>query len=104
MPDFSRDDVLKRDAARHKLRRQLRGDADAAKHDLHPMTIASRWTDKQKTRLLGVTGTAKQKVANNAPLIGLAGLGILLFTARKPILKLIGKLRNRRSQNRDVEE
>lgn len=103
MSDYSRDDVATRNSARHQLRSKLLSDANQAKHDLHPKTIASRWAGKQKQKLIGATGQAKQKVAKNAPLIGLAGVGVLLFAARKPISNWVNHLRNRKVQNEDDE-
>ena len=93
MPDPDRDIVKALDRQRKKLRATLTADVEQAKHSLHPKTLLQRWTDRQRVRLLHTTDTAKQKVANNAPVIGLAGLGILLFSIRKPISGWMSKFR-----------
>ena len=93
MPDPDRDTVKALDRQRRMQRATVSTDLDQAKHDLHPKTLAQRWTTKQRVRLLCTSDAAKQKVANNAPVIGLAGLGILLFALRKPISGWMSKFR-----------
>lgn len=93
MPDPERETVTALDRQRKIQRATLSADVEQAKHDLHPKTLLQRWTDRQRVRLLHTSDTARQKVANNAPVIGLAGLGILLFSLRKPISGWMSKFR-----------
>ncbi len=96
MPDPDRDAILQRDKVRKALRQSLVEDVERAKHDLHPRTLSTRWTAKQKDRLSRATKSTKQNIAKNAPLIGITGLAILLFAARKPISEWMQSLRPRK--------
>jgi hypothetical protein len=78
---------------RKAQRGALLADVEQAKHDLHPRTIATRWRDKQLDRAAHAAEKTKQAAQKNAPAIGLAGIGILLFAFRKPISRAIKKLR-----------
>ena len=101
MPDNSRDKVIALDQERRNLRTHLVGDAEQAKHDLHPRTLIERWKGRKRQQLTSAAETGKQILANNAPLIGLAGAAILLFTARKPIFRLYQQLREKARQVKD---
>jgi hypothetical protein len=96
MTDPERETILQRDQARKQLRQTLVSDVEQAKHDLHPRTITTRWTAKQKSKLADAGASAKQNVAKNAPLIGIVAAAGLLFAARKPISNWIERLRNRK--------
>lgn len=96
MTDPERETILQRDQARKQLRQTLVSDVEQAKHDLHPRTMTTRWTTKQKSKLADAGASAKQNVAKNAPLIGIIAAAGLLFAARKPISKWIDRLRNRK--------
>lgn len=96
MTDPERESILQRDQVRKQLRQTLVSDVEQAKHDLHPRTITTRWTAKQKSKLADAGASAKQNVAKNAPLIGFVVAASLLFAARKPISKWIERLRNRK--------
>lgn len=95
MADPEREAILQHDRTRKALRRALRSDAEQAKHDLHPRTVGARWKAKQKARLAGGAAAARQNIAKNAPLVGIAGLAILLFAARKPISQWMQRFRQR---------
>ncbi|MGC1469801.1 MAG: hypothetical protein WA793_10505 [Sphingorhabdus sp.] len=96
MTDPERETILQRDQARKQLRQTLVSDVEQAKHDLHPRTITTRWTAKQKSKLADASASARQNVAKNAPLIGIVAAAGLLFAARKPISNWIERLRNRK--------
>jgi hypothetical protein len=98
MPNPARETVKALDRQRKMQRAALATDVERVKHDLHPKTLLQRWTDRQRVRLLRTSDTAKQKVAKNAPVVGLAGLGILLFSLRKPISGWIKKIRDSRPE------
>jgi hypothetical protein len=95
MIDEARATVRQLDRQRKSARAQLTGDVEQAKHDLHPRTIAHRWTARKKEQFSEVAENGKQSLAKNAPLIGLLGAAILLFSARKPIFKAIKHLRDK---------
>ena len=101
MLDDSRDKVIALDRERRNLRTHLVGDAEQAKHYLHPRTLLSRWKGRKRQQLTSAAETGKQTLANNAPLIGLAGAAILLFSARKPISRLYQQLRDKKRQVKD---
>ena len=101
MSDDTRDKVIALDQERRNLRTQLVGDAEQAKQDLHPRTLIERWKGRKRHQLTSAAETGKQTLANNAPLIGLAGTAILLFAARKPISRLYQQLRDKKRQVKD---
>jgi hypothetical protein len=95
MIDPDREAVLERDLKRKALRESLLSDAEKARHDLHPKNLFARWTTRQKKRFGAAGNAARQKVAKNAPLIGIGAAAILLFAVRKPISKWLNGLGNR---------
>jgi hypothetical protein len=95
MTDEARDTVRQLDRQRQCARARLTGDAEQAKHDLHPRTLARRWTDQKKEQFANLADSGKQSFRKNAPLIGLAGTAILLFSLRKPISKFVSDLRDK---------
>lgn len=101
MVNDDRDKVIALDRERRNLRTHLIGDAEQAKHDLHPRTLIQQWKGRKRQQLVSAAESGKQTLAKNAPLIGLAGAAILLFTARKPISRLYQQLRNKTRQVKD---
>lgn len=101
MQDDARIKIIALDQERRNLRTHLVGDAEQAKHDLHPRTLIERWKGRKRQQLTSAAETGKQTLAKNAPLIGLAGAAILLFTARKPISRYYHQLRNKTRQVKD---
>ena len=101
MTDDARNKVIALDQKRRSLRKHLVGDAEQAKHALHPRTLIKRWKGRKRQQLTSVAETGKQALANNAPLIGFAGAAILLFAARKPIFQLYHQLRTKKRQVKD---
>jgi hypothetical protein len=95
MTDDARQTVRQLDYQRQNARARLSGDAEQAKHDLHPRTLARRWTDQKKEQFADLADSGKQSFKKKAPLIGLAGAAILLFAARKPISNLFNHLRDK---------
>ena len=100
---MDRRDVLNLHGSRLKARETLEVDLTEAKTDLHPRTIASRWTAKQKNRVSEVADHAANSIKKNSLLIAAATVGTLLFAARKPILKLANKLRHKRITEQDMK-
>jgi hypothetical protein len=101
MRDDARDRVIELDRRRLGLREVLSDDVVKAKHDLHPKTMASRWTNRKRAQMANLTDSSKQNLKKNAPLIGLASAAILLFAARKPISNAISHLRKRAQRSKD---
>jgi hypothetical protein len=96
-----RQTVIEKDRQRRAARMALQADAQVAKHDLHPRTIFDRWKGRKIAQLTDATGSGKQVLRKNAPLIGLASAAILLFAARKPISNAIQSLRQKVRQTKD---
>jgi hypothetical protein len=94
MTDDARKTVRQLDSQRQSARARLTGDAEQAKRDLHPRTLARRWTDDKRAKLADLADSGKHSLKKNAPLIGLAGAAILLFSLRKPISDAIHHLRD----------
>lgn len=103
MTDPERETILQRDQERKQLRQTLLSDVEQAKHDLHPRTISTRWTSKQKAKLADAGASAKQNIAKNAPLIGIVAAAGLLFAARKPISNWIQRVRDRGTNEKGDE-
>lgn len=93
--------VIELNRQRHDARASLASDVDQAKYDLHPRTIAQRWTDQKRAQLADLADNGKQTLKKNAPLIGLASTAILLFAARRPISNAINALREKAQQAKD---
>jgi hypothetical protein len=104
MADLDRQTVREHDRRRKALRESLLSDAEQARHDLHPKTLAQRWTTRQMARLADAGAEARQKVAKKAPLIGIGAAAILLFAARKPISEWLNSLRNRKANQEGDEQ
>jgi hypothetical protein len=101
MSDDARDAIVALNHRRRERRAGLTGDFKRVKADLHPRALFARWTGQKKLQITNATDVGKQKLAKNAPLIGLVGAAILLFTAHKPISKLFHKLRRKAQQAKD---
>jgi hypothetical protein len=101
MTDVDRDNIRALDRARRAQRNNLLSDVEQAKYNLHPRTLLTRWTGQKRQQLSAVAENGKQSITKNAPLIGLAGATILLFSARKPIFRLYQKLRDKAQQAKD---
>lgn len=101
MRDDGRHKVIALDKERRSLRTHLVDDVEQAKHNLDPRTLIKRWKGRKRQQLTSVAETGKQTLANNAPLIALAGAAILFFAARKPISKFYHQLRTKKRQVKD---
>ena len=101
MVDDMRETIRELDRQRQQQRSKLADDAALAKHDLHPRTLIGRWTARKRDQIGLMTDNGKHSLKKNAPLIGLAGAAILLFTARRPISKLFQHLRHKAQQAKD---
>jgi hypothetical protein len=98
---MDRHDILNLHNSRMKARETLNTDVTQAKTNLHPRTIAERWTAKQKIMARQAADDATHLVKKNALLIGAVGIGALLFIIRKPISNLSIKLQHPRKEEQD---
>jgi hypothetical protein len=96
-----REKIVRLGKRKTDLRATLSSDFDQAKRDLHPKTIAHRWTNKKRVQIADFAESGKQGLKKNAPLIGLTGAAILLFAARKPISSVISRLREKAHKAKD---
>ena len=90
-----RTSVILSNAERRNLRRKLKGSVLMAQHALNPKTQLRRIVAMTKAEAMQTVDDVAQVAKKNAPIIGVAGVGALLFLARRPISELISKLRNR---------
>ncbi len=95
MTDDIRQNLIEQNHVRKAQRQSLQNNLSQAKRDLHPRNIANRWVMQKKVRLADAAKSTKQNLEKKAPLIGIAGIVVLLFTARKPISRLWMGVRNR---------
>ena len=102
--DDLRQMLLDKAQLRKQKRQSVRNDLAQAKHDLHPKTLATNWLDAKKATARSVAQTGKQNLEKNAPVLGAAGLAVLLFAARKPIFKLWTNIRNRASATKEQQQ
>jgi hypothetical protein len=101
MTDNERDKIIALGERRSALRSSLIGDAQQAKHDLHPKTLARRWVNRKREQVVTIAETGKQGLKKNAPVIGIASAAILLFAARKPIFDVIDRVRDKARKAKD---
>ncbi len=101
MSDDARNKIIELDKRRNHLRSTLTEDVKQAKYDLHPKTVARRWTDRKHAQIRDIADSGKQSLKKNAPLIGVASAVILLFAARKPISNAISHMRNTMRKSKD---
>jgi hypothetical protein len=104
MTDPIRQKLIEQDRARKNQRQSLQVGMLQAKHDLHPKILVERWITQKKSKLSAVTQSTRQNLEKNAPFIGVAGLAVLLFTARKPISRLWMRLRERSHVREEHDE
>jgi hypothetical protein len=95
MIEAGRKGIVILDDQRREQRKKLASDVQQAKLDLHPRTIAHRWSARKREQIVNLADDSRQAVKKNAPLIGLVGAAILLFTARRPIANLFTQLRQK---------
>lgn len=88
-----RKSVILSDAERRNLRRKLKGSVEVAQDVLNPRNQLKRFVDRNTAQAKRVAGDTAQVAKENAPAIGLVGIGALLFAARRPISNWISKVR-----------
>lgn len=98
-----RKSVILSDAERRNLRRKLKGSVEVAQVVLNPRNQFKRFVHRNTAEAKRVAGEAAQAAKDNAPAIGLVGLGALLFAARRPISNWISKVRKSKLNAPDGE-
>jgi hypothetical protein len=96
-----RKSVILSDAERRNLRRKLKGSVEVAQDVLNPRNQLKRFVDRNTAEVKRVAGDAAQVAKKNAPMIGVVGLGALLFAARRPISNWISKVRKSKPKSPD---
>lgn len=90
-----RKSVILSNAERRNLRRKFFGSVAMAQGALNPKTQLRRIVALGKSEAKQVAEDVAEVAKKNAPIIGVAGVGAIIYLARHPIAKLFSKLRNR---------
>jgi hypothetical protein len=93
-----RESVILSNAERRYLRRKLTGSLAVARDVLKPRNQLKRFVERQTTQAKYIADETVQIAKNNAPIIGVIGLGALLIAARGPITRWISTLRHSKSK------
>lgn len=92
-----RQNVILSNAERRHLRRKLQGTIEVARDILNPRNQISRFAERNTANAKRVGLQASQTAKSHAPMIGVIGLGALIFAARRPISRWISGLRKSKS-------
>jgi len=87
--------VILSNAERRNLRRKLRSSVVLVQDALNPKVQFRRFVAVKKAEAVSVADDVAHVAKQNAAVLGIAGLGALLYIARRPIAGLISKVRNR---------
>ncbi len=98
-----RESVILSNAERRNLRRKLKGSVEIAQDVLNPRNQLRRFFERNTAKAKSVAGDAAQVAKKNAPVIGVVGLGALIFAARHPISNWILRLRKSKTNTPDGE-
>ena len=96
-----RESVILSNAERRHLRRKFRGTVAVAREVLTPRNQLRRFFVRKTDDATRVAGEAVYLAKKNAPLIGVVGLGALIFAARRPISDWILRLRKSKTNTPD---
>ena len=93
-PDITdRESVILSNAERRYLRRKFNDRLAVTREILNPRNQLARLVERKTTQAKQVAGETVQILKHNAPVIGIVGVGALLFAARRPISRWISSLR-----------
>lgn len=93
-PDFTdRESVILSNAERSYLRRKFNDSLAVTRDILNPRNQLARLVERKTTQAKQVASETVQIAKHNAPIIGIVGVGALLFAARRPISRWISSLR-----------
>ena len=93
-----RESVILSNAERRHLRRKFKGSVAVAKDVLNPRNQLRRLVERKATKAKQIAGETVDIAKQNAPIIGVAALGALLFAARSPISRWISRLRESKTK------
>ena len=92
---------------RKHVRKKLRADLVEARVALTPQILWQKMLARNKAKAKNIVVDAGIAARDNAPVVGVIGLGVLLFVARRPISKWISQLwhgtKNKINYNRSDE-
>jgi antitoxin (DNA-binding transcriptional repressor) of toxin-antitoxin stability system len=80
-------------AERRYLRRKFNDSLAVTRDILNPRNQLARFVERKTTQAKQVAGETIQIAKHNAPVIGIVGMGALLFAARRQISRWISSLR-----------
>jgi hypothetical protein len=93
-PDITdRESVILSNAERRYLRRKFNDSLAVTRDILNPRNQLARLVERKSTQAKKVAGETIKIAKHNAPVIGIVGVGALLFAARRPISRWISNLR-----------
>ena len=93
-PDITdRDSVILSNAERRYLRRKFNDSLAVTRDILNPRNQLARFVERKTTQAKQVAGETVQAAKQNAPVLGIVGVGVLLFAAHRPISRWISSLR-----------
>ena len=93
-PDITdRESVILSNAERRYLRRKFNDSLAVTRDILNPRNQLARLVERKSTQAKQVVSETVQAAKHNAPVIGIVGVGALLFAARRPISRWISSLR-----------
>ena len=93
-PDITdRESVILSNTERRYLRRKFNDSLAVTRDILNPRNQLARLVERKSTQAKQVAGETIQIAKNNAPVIGIVGVGALLFAAHRPISRWISSLR-----------
>jgi len=88
-----RESVILSNAERRYLRRKFNDSLAVTRDILNPRNQLARLVERKSTQAKQVVSETVQAAKHNAPVIGIVGVGALLFAARRPISRWISSLR-----------
>ena len=93
-PDITdRESVILSNAERRYLRRKFNDSLAVTRDILNLRNQLARFVERKTTHAKQVAGETVQAAKHNAPVLGIVGVGVLLFAARRPISRWISSLR-----------
>ena len=93
-PDITdRESVILSNAERRYLRRKFNDSLAVTRDILNLRNQLARFVERKTTQAKQVAGETVQAAKHNAPVLGIVGVGVLLFAARRPISRWISSLR-----------
>ena len=90
-----RESVILSNAERRNLRRKFQASVALARDAVNPKIQMKRFVAVKKAEAVSIADDVAQLAKQNKSILGIAGVGALLFISRGPIINFIHRLRNR---------